>query len=369
MTETTEPKRRKGGPRDIPAHVGLKEQDAADDVKIADLIADTKIAADVARGMVMSHVAIASIIVSPTRRVPDPAKVQQFASSMRDIGLRTPITVRESKTVADKYDLITGAHRLAAARLLGWFAIEAFIVIAPNDLDDELWEIDENLVRAELDAAEHALHTKRRAEIIEAREKAEAENLSQSGTGLEKKGKGGRGKKDKAAASIRDQAEKTGESKSKIARSKQRADKLGVETLQKVVGTSLDSGVELDALAQLPPEQRDELIEEAKAGKEVSARDAAQCAKDGEEVRIPVYAHEQYAEQIKTIARVIAQTCAAAGGKAILPPPDLPRERAHELLELIDEVRVELDALRRDLREIIVDEPEDATVIAEEAGQ
>jgi hypothetical protein len=43
-------------------------------------------------------------------------------------------------------------------------------------------------MRAELDAAEHALLTKRRAEIIE--EKAKGENLSQSGTGLEKKGKG-----------------------------------------------------------------------------------------------------------------------------------------------------------------------------------
>ena len=51
-----------------------------------------------------------------------------------------------------------------------------------------------------------------------------------------------------------------------------RADALGDEALAKVVNTSLDSGVELDALAKLDAPERAELIERAAAGEQVSAR-------------------------------------------------------------------------------------------------
>ena len=53
-----------------------------------------------------------------------------------------------------------------------------------------------------------------------------------------------------------------------------RAEALG-DDLDKVAGTSLDEGVELDALAKLPEADRAELIERAQAGEKVSARDAA----------------------------------------------------------------------------------------------
>jgi hypothetical protein len=50
-------------------------------------------------------------------------------------------------------------------------------------------------------------------------------------------------------------------------------------TLKSTVGTSLDKGVELDALAKLPAAERDGLAKRAAAGEEVSARATLSRAK------------------------------------------------------------------------------------------
>lgn len=68
-----------------------------------------------------------------------------------------------------------------------------------------------------------------------------------------------------------DLADKTGRSKSSINQELARADALGSD-LQAVAGTSLDKGVELDALAKLKPAERASLIERARKGEQVSAR-------------------------------------------------------------------------------------------------
>ena len=44
------------------------------------------------------------------------------------------------------------------------------------------------------------------------------------------------------------------------------------DILRDIKGTSLDKGVELDALAKLAPPQRQAVIERAKAGEQVTAR-------------------------------------------------------------------------------------------------
>ena len=58
---------------------------------------------------------------------------------------------------------------------------------------------------------------------------------------------------------------KTGETKDKIQRSKKRVEILG-GILKKVVGTSLDKGSELDALAKLPEAEREDLADRAASG-------------------------------------------------------------------------------------------------------
>ena len=74
-----------------------------------------------------------------------------------------------------------------------------------------------------------------------------------------------------------DTAKVTGESKRDVNRHLARAEALG-DDLPRVTGTSLDKGVELDALAKLPEADRAELIERAQAGEKVSARDATPAA-------------------------------------------------------------------------------------------
>jgi ParB/RepB/Spo0J family partition protein len=92
---------------------------------------------------------IYEILDNRSRRVKDEV-VKNLAASMKQIGLMTPITVRpfEEERV-DRWVLIAGQHRLAAAKLLGWERIDV-IEVDLNGIDTRLWEISENLHRAEL---------------------------------------------------------------------------------------------------------------------------------------------------------------------------------------------------------------------------
>ncbi len=71
----------------------------------------------------------------------------------------------------------------------------------------------------------------------------------------------------------RDTQRATGEDRRRTNEHLARAESLG-QDLHAVIGTSLDKGVELDALKELPPEERKELIQRAQAGEQVSARAA-----------------------------------------------------------------------------------------------
>jgi ParB-like chromosome segregation protein Spo0J len=66
-------------------------------------------------------------------------EVKRLAVSMQQIGMMTPITVRYHENIPssdsdDSYELITGRHRVAAAKSLGWEEIDA-IEIECSDVD------------------------------------------------------------------------------------------------------------------------------------------------------------------------------------------------------------------------------------------
>lgn len=113
--------------------------------------------------------------------------VDRLAASMADIGMRTPISVRYfpdkpgSNGTDDSYHIVTGAHRLAAAKKLGWDKIECFVVEC-DEIDAELWEIAENLHRAELTALERDEQVARWVELTELKQ-IEADKLSASRPG------------------------------------------------------------------------------------------------------------------------------------------------------------------------------------------
>src|SRR5690349_2983538 len=64
--------------------------------------------------------------------------------SMREIGLINPISIVRPR---NQPQLITGAHRLEAARRLGWQTIRCTVVSNSEADNLRLAEIDENLVR------------------------------------------------------------------------------------------------------------------------------------------------------------------------------------------------------------------------------
>jgi ParB-like chromosome segregation protein Spo0J len=68
----------------------------------------------------------------PWRRKVQADRVKALVSSIAEIGLMHPITVRPSR--GSGYDLVAGQHRLEAARKLGWkripLSIRASMTIA-----------------------------------------------------------------------------------------------------------------------------------------------------------------------------------------------------------------------------------------------
>src|SRR5690606_24548282 len=88
--------------------------------------------------------------------------VTELADSIREIGLLNPITVTPDNV------LIAGLHRLEACRRLGWTEIPC-IVVEMADVDRELAEIDENLIRHEYHYTERAVALARRKELYEAK--------------------------------------------------------------------------------------------------------------------------------------------------------------------------------------------------------
>ena len=82
--------------------------------------------------------------------------VGSLVASIQRIGLQTPITLRYDQD-ADEIILVAGLHRLEAARRLGWETIPAIYTDGTPD-EARMWEIAENLHRADLSAVERAEH-------------------------------------------------------------------------------------------------------------------------------------------------------------------------------------------------------------------
>jgi hypothetical protein len=131
----------------------------------------------------------------------------------------------------------------------------------------ELIEIDENLIRSDLSPAEEAMHLTRRKELYE---KVHGKAKAKGARAANKK----MGKKNDATDNLSDAfsidiAKKTGQTARNVRRKVARSKKVAV--LPKIVGTSLDKGREIDALAKLPAAEQRSLAEAAKRGEKVSA--------------------------------------------------------------------------------------------------
>lgn len=137
-------------------------------------------------------------------------------------------------------------------------------------LHAELMEIDENLARSELSAAEEAACILRRKAIYE-----EIHFPAKAAGGRASAISQGRSVQvaNAKSAFATQTAESSGKSIRAIQVAAQRGSIIGPD-FARIVGTSLDKGVEMDALIKLPEDERSNLTERAAAGESVSARRA-----------------------------------------------------------------------------------------------
>jgi ParB/RepB/Spo0J family partition protein len=80
------------------------------------------------------------------------AHLDELAASIRDLGLLQPVGVRLQ---GERFVVVYGHRRVAAAVLLGWLTIPAVLVDAPSD-EDPLRSLVENIQRRQLSPAERA---------------------------------------------------------------------------------------------------------------------------------------------------------------------------------------------------------------------
>jgi hypothetical protein len=206
------------------------------------------------------QVSIADIKVPPRRlRRLQPDAVAGLTESMRR-GLLQAILIYPQ---GPDYILAAGRRRLEGAKALGWKTIKAE-VIPPEDA--ELAEIDENLFHAELSPAERAIHVTRRKEIYEEQHPGAPKH------GGDRRSEKSKSQNENLKCFIDDTSPKTGKGRSTIARDVTRGNEVVV--LPDIVGTSLDQGDEIDALAKLPEDEQRNLPTAPK----LARRSAPRCA-------------------------------------------------------------------------------------------
>lgn len=233
--------------------------------------------------MNLQKIALRNLVASGQPRPLITEDVDKLAASIKELGLIQPITVKHSVvihgTAEAGWQIVAGHHRVAACRLLGWSDIDALVIGDMDHLQAELIEIDENLCRSELSTTQRSKYMKRRRQIWEAMHPAERvvkanETQVEQVVPPENYKVGNKCPPPQTKSFASSTAESTGMTKQSINRHLARAEALGDTMLDRITGTSLDKGVELDALAKMPAPEREVLVHRAEAGEAVSARHA-----------------------------------------------------------------------------------------------
>ncbi|NLS02302.1 ParB N-terminal domain-containing protein [Rhizobium sp. P32RR-XVIII] len=238
---------------------------------------------------------IDTIEIGSRLRLADQAKVDALKPSFQQIGQQTPITVQGAEADA-MVRLSAGLHRLETARQLGWKKVLCFHQ-SFDDLDRELWEIDENLCRSELTPADRALFIARRKEIYLEKHPETAQGVA-----------GGKARQNSASDKLSfaaQTAEATGRDQRTVQRDASRGEKIADMALHRVRGTRLDNGAFLDRLKQIPEDKQILYVEAALDEEKRKAADVKENRRKLAEVRHSV--------RLTHMAHVQANGAATAG--------------------------------------------------------
>jgi ParB family transcriptional regulator, chromosome partitioning protein len=229
------------------------------------------------------RLAIAAISVgSRLRQLREPI-VRELMDSISMLGLREPISVSTGLGQREgggpdvvTFALVVGRHRLEACRRLGRTEIEANI-LQLDEAECKLWEIDENLCRAELSQLERAEHLLKRKEIFEKRYPSAKAGVMRA-LGMNRAL--GRNVDDNNVANVSftaDTEKKTGLGQRKIQRALRRADGISTAVRDRIRDRAgiADSGVELDTLAALRPSDQELVVGLVEKGEAFGVREAA----------------------------------------------------------------------------------------------
>ena len=240
------------------------------------------------KGMIEMQVPISEITVgSRLRRLHEPS-VLALMNSITEIGLIEPISVvtgtgkREGggpNTVT--FRLVAGLHRLEACLRLGWDEIEAKIV-QMNEVECQLWEIDENLCRADLTELERSEHLVLRKRIYENKHPESRFGVAQAISLHRALGRRTNVAENFSATSFaKDTAEKAKVTDRTIRLSIRRAEKICPEVRDRIrdIPQIADSGVELDALAAMDHAQQLKAIELVASGQAAGIRESQKLLK------------------------------------------------------------------------------------------
>jgi ParB family transcriptional regulator, chromosome partitioning protein len=188
----------------------------------------------------------------------DRKQVEALAASIKEVGLLNPITVYKREIIrngqpVEGFGLVAGAHRLEACKSLGWSEVPAIVV----DLSDDeriIAECDENLCGSKLTASEQAMFTATRKEAYLRMHPETAHGRNQHSGGLANSA---------TPTFADDQSEKTGTAARTVRQNAERGEKITTAALAMVKGTDLDTGVFLDKLKKIKPENQVEYVEKA----------------------------------------------------------------------------------------------------------
>ncbi|KRA05391.1 hypothetical protein ASD74_02525 [Rhizobium sp. Root564] len=180
----------------------------------------------------------------------DEKTVLALMDSFKSFGQQAPIIVYGKETDA-VVRLGAGGHRLEACRRLG-----IHVLCFHNDgdeLDRQLCEIDENLIRADLTPSDRALFLARRKEIYLVKHPGTAHGGDRRSSGQIDHLNSDAPKRFTAAT-----AEATGQDERTIRRDVERGEKISVKALQVLRGTRHDKGVTLDQMKRLETHEAQE---------------------------------------------------------------------------------------------------------------
>lgn len=215
--------------------------------------------------MSVQVIPLSNLEIRPGRRSVSRPAVRELSASIRELGLLCPISVYP---VGEAFELVAGRHRVEAVKSLGWSEITA-VVLDLDDVKRELAEIDENLVRSNLTAADQARQTARRKELYLKLHPETARG------GLPGAPGGGKSKTAESASFASDTAAKTGASERTVRQDVQIGKSITADVFEAIEGTPLaDSKTDLLALARLSEDEQREVVAEANLSDKASIRGA-----------------------------------------------------------------------------------------------